>query len=145
MRLRLLLGLLLLAIGFGVFVSRKRYDLSPRTTPSGRVFQITEPVEWCPPGGNGCLTRVSFEAPSLDSAAFRKDALALAEVFHEQVEKAGQRGVMIYGWRPGLLRLFAPDTGRVIIQLNVATNTWRVWADTAVGKAYWSMGRTGLW
>ena len=99
MRLRLLVGLLLAAIAFAVFVSRKRYDVEPWKTPSGQVFYIQKPVEWCPQAGRECLTRVSYEAPSLDSATFRKDALALAASFHDQVEQSGHIGVMLYGWR----------------------------------------------
>jgi hypothetical protein len=144
-RLRLLIGLLVVAVAFAAFVSRKRYDVEPFTTPSGQVFHIQKPVEWCPQAGRECLTRVSYEAPSLDSATFRRDALALAATFHDQVEQSGQIGVMLYGWRAGPFRLFAPDSGRVIVQLKVAARTWRVTADTAVGKVDWVMGKTGLW
>lgn len=146
MRLKLLLVLLVLVVGCWVYVSRKRYEARPVTVASGRTFRMNEREAHCmaQQGMRICFSRVEFEAPSLDSATFRKDAIEIARTAHESAERKGHLGVMVLGYRPGFLRLFPPDSARAIFEQRIAAGTWRVVGDTTMGRMNWIFTK-GLW
>jgi hypothetical protein len=114
MRVLVLLGLLVGAVGFAGYAARQRYPTETIKVPgSARTYQIVRAPDQC--WGRDCFIAVAFMTKGTDRATWRAEAQELEPWLVAQARTGGQRGAAVLAIRPGFARLFPPTKVRYFV------------------------------
>lgn len=124
MRILVLLGLLLGAVGFAYRASSERYPTETIKVPGNpRTYQIVRTPDQCSEGH--CFITLAFLTRGNDRAVWRAEAQELEPWLVAQARTGGQKGAVVLAVRPGFARLFPPTKLRYYVMGGWGTR-WKI-------------------
>ena len=114
MRILVLVGLLLGAVGFAYRASSERYPTETIKVPgNARTYEIVRAPDQCWSGE--CFIAVAFLTKGNDRARWRAEAQELEPWLVAEARKKGQKGAVVLAARSGFARLFPPTKLRYFV------------------------------